>query len=469
MSAPVGVGAAHSSFSRMLRLSARLKTQAQHFTQNAKCGAPTKLILFLFVLLVASEVQAATYPVEHVGTLHVYGKANAPVVIVLVSGAEGWDQHMDQLASQLADKDHLVGGLDLKENLDQDRKRKICPSSDLEKFGKNLQKRVGSKEYRHIILVGYHEGGSYVMMAQAEAPGIFLGAVSIGFCPNLPVRPIESCAGDKLFFTNDPLKMGGPWVVFTNAGETCSDQDRQVFLKRTPDARIVAAQKDWLPQLKHEIDSMPQTSNDMVGGFPVSEYKGSATNPNLLIYYSGDGGWGDMEDEMSVYYQKKGFATVGIDTLRYFWHVHNPTEAGKDLARIINDYTARWKKSGVILIGYSYGADVLPFLVNRLPQEAASKVRGVALIGPSPTIDFDVSPAIETRDPEMPLMPEVKKIQSSQLLCIGANLEKQSLCRRLEQKSSVVGTDIEILRGGHAYGWQYQKISDLILDKFGQH
>ena len=263
--------------------------------------------------------------------------------------------------------------------------------------------------------------------------------------------------------------MGAPWIVFTGAGEKCQSNDRQIFLKRTPDVKIVAAEKDWLPQIKSEIESIPQTSNRLIAGLPLSEYQGAATNPNLLIYYSGDGGWGQMEDEMSVYYQKKGYATVGVDTLRYFWRVHNPSEASKDLARVINDYTTRWKKNNVVLIGYSYGADVLPFLVNRLPQEAASKVRGVALIGPSNTIDFDVSPAIEDRDPEAPLMPEIKKIRSTQLLCIGANLEHQSLCRRLEDKVKVATADVEILRGGHAYGWQYQQISDMIVNKLAAH
>ena len=459
------VGAAHSRFWRMLRLSESPRAKAQHFAKVTKCGAPTMLIL----ILLSCNLHAANYTVENIGTLHLYGKPNASTVIVLVSGMEGWDQNMEQLATKLAEKDRLVGGLDLKENLNEDRKRKVCPSSDLEKFGKQLQKRAGSKDYRHIILVGYHEGGSYVMMAQAEAPGIFVGALSIGFCPNLPVPARTSCNGDKLFLNNDPLKLGAPWVVFTGAGETCKDNDRQIFFKRAPDVRVIAAEKVWLPQLEREIDAMPQASNHLIAGLPLAEYQGAATNPNLLIYFSGDGGWGEMEDEMSVYYQKKGFATVGVDALRYFWRIHSPAEASKDLARVINDYTTRWKKNGVILLGYSYGADVLPFLVNRLPAEAAGKVRGVALIGPSNTIDFDVSPATEDRDPEKPLMPEIKRIRSPQLLCIGANLEKQSLCRRLEEKAMVASADIEILRGGHAYGWQYQKIADLILEKLATH
>jgi type IV secretory pathway VirJ component len=430
-----------------------------------------KRILFtLFLLLFARGLHAATYPAEGIGTIHLYGKPNASSVIVLVSGKAGWTQKMDQLAAHLAEKGQLVGGLDFQEYLNQVKKAKLCPASDLDKFGKQLQKRAGTKEYRHVILVGYREGGSIVMLAQAESPGIFAGAASIGFCPQLPVPAEETCGGDKLYQTNGAWKMGAPWIVFQGVGEPCKDEETRIFLQRVPDARVVRAEADWIPQLENEIAALPQTANRLnIGGLPIVEYTAGVENPTLAIYFSGDGGWGEMEDEMSAYYQKKGVASVGVDSLRYFWHVHDPIDAGKDLGNIIHEYTARWKKSDVILIGYSYGADVLPFLVNRLPQDALNKVRGVALIGPSRTIDFDVSPALEDRPPELPLMPEIKKIHSAQLLCIGGNLENQSLCRRLSEKTIVASADVEILRGGHAFGWQYQKIADLILQKLTRH
>jgi type IV secretory pathway VirJ component len=36
---------------------------------------------------------------------------------------------------------------------------------------------------------------------------------------------------------------------------------------------------------------------------------------------------------------------------------------------VIRQYLAAWNKSRVLLVGYSFGADTLPFIVNRLPAD----------------------------------------------------------------------------------------------------
>ena len=50
---------------------------------------------------------------------------------------------------------------------------------------------------------------------------------------------------------------------------------------------------------------------------------------------------------------------------------------------MIEHYTRTWNKARVLLIGYSQGADVLPFLVNRLPDAAHRRVAATVLIGVS--------------------------------------------------------------------------------------
>ena len=52
-------------------------------------------------------------------------------------------------------------------------------------------------------------------------------------------------------------------------------------------------------------------------------------------------------------------------------------------------YAETWRKDGAVLVGYSMGADVLPFMVNRLPAESRSRVRAIALISPSQEVDFE--------------------------------------------------------------------------------
>ena len=50
---------------------------------------------------------------------------------------------------------------------------------------------------------------------------------------------------------------------------------------------------------------------------------------------------------------------------------------------------SQWSVNRVILVGYSFGADVVPFLVNRLPSGLLPLVRSVALLGLSETAEFE--------------------------------------------------------------------------------
>jgi type IV secretory pathway VirJ component len=58
---------------------------------------------------------------------------------------------------------------------------------------------------------------------------------------------------------------------------------------------------------------------------------------------------------------------VGLDSLRYFWKERTPRAPPGDVDLILRHYLAAWDKQIVVLIGYSQGADILPFVVNRLP------------------------------------------------------------------------------------------------------
>ena len=48
---------------------------------------------------------------------------------------------------------------------------------------------------------------------------------------------------------------------------------------------------------------------------------------------------------------------------------------------MIRYYLSRFGKKNVLLIGYSQGADVLPFAVNRLPDATRARVALTAILG----------------------------------------------------------------------------------------
>ena len=84
-----------------------------------------------------------------------------------------------------------------------------------------------------------------------------------------------------------------------------------------------------------------------------------------------------------------GVAVVGWSSLAYYWTPRSSPAAATDLNRIIEQYTTAWRRPHVLIIGYSFGADVAPFLINRLPASTRGRVAAVTLLGPSGNASFE--------------------------------------------------------------------------------
>ena len=116
-------------------------------------------------------------------------------------------------------------------------------------------------------------------------------------------------------------------------------------------------------------------------GLPIVEVPAQAAGDTLAVLISGDGGWAGIDKAVAAALAEQGIAVVGVDSLRYFWKERTPESTAADIDRILRHYLEAWDKKDVVLIGYSQGADILPFVVNRLPAHTRSRVRLAAMLG----------------------------------------------------------------------------------------
>jgi type IV secretory pathway VirJ component len=158
---------------------------------------------------------------------------------------------------------------------------------------------------------------------------------------------------------------------------------------------------------------------------------------------------------------QRGVPVVGFDSLRYFWSPRTPEGLASDLDRVIRYYAARWKRKEVILIGYSQGADVLPFAFNRLPARTRSSVRLTALLGlgQKASFEFHLSNWIGPSG-DKPIAPEAAKLAAVRTLCIYGQDERDSLCPQLAPGH----VQAVPLAGGHHFGGEYDALAARILD-----
>lgn len=198
-----------------------------------------------------------------------------------------------------------------------------------------------------------------------------------------------------------------------------------------------------------------------VADLPLVELPVATPNDTFAVLYSGDGGWRDLDRDVAAILQRRGLPVVGVDVLRYFWARRTPERAARDLGRIIDAYRHKWGASKVVLIGYSFGADVLPALYNRLPAAERAAVVQVSLLGFAATADFEVTAAgwlQQQRSDALSTLPEVRRIDPRRVQCFYGVDDDEAACPQ-------IGNGAELIRttGGHHFDGDYEALARHIM------
>jgi type IV secretory pathway VirJ component len=186
----------------------------------------------------------------------------------------------------------------------------------------------------------------------------------------------------------------------------------------------------------------------------------------LAVLLSGDGGWAVTDKGLSKALAAHGMPVVGWNSLRYFLHPRNPDGTAKDLERILRHYLPLWHREKVVLLGYSFGADVLPFLVHRLPEDLEARIALVALLGPDAKAGFRFHLAewLGKDSPDtLPVRPELEKLRGLPILCSYGQAETKSLCKELDPGLA----HVHPRPGSHIVGEHYGPIVEQILELTG--
>lgn len=123
---------------------------------------------------------------------------------------------------------------------------------------------------------------------------------------------------------------------------------------------------------------------------PVKQYAAKDIRLPLVVYISGDGGWNNFTSSLETAINKKGYALISLNARSYFWEKKLPTVAARELADYLNRYLAQHSHDQIIFMGYSFGADVLPFILKELPPGLFDKIKGALLLAPSSSTDFEI-------------------------------------------------------------------------------
>lgn len=186
----------------------------------------------------------------------------------------------------------------------------------------------------------------------------------------------------------------------------------------------------------------------------------------LVIIISGAGGWAPLVRTLIEDLAANDLPVVGLNAQRYFWKERTPEEAAADLALILRHYLPAWRRQKAVLIGYSMGAEVLPFLFNRLAPDLQRQVTAVVLIGPGPMASFEFHLlyllGVGYGWGDLPVLPEILKVSGVRVLCLYGREEQHSPCRDQSPDRNYLQT-IE-LPGGHHFDGNYHRLAEVIRE-----
>lgn len=424
------------------------------------CPGRTGLRSVLAVVVLATGCHSGLRPVVRnegrLGAVEIFAPRRPSAGLVfLFSDAGGWTQALDDVARRLAARGAIVVGIDVRtylENLRQSADGCHYVVAELEDLSHRLEREMDFDAYRSPVFAGVGMGATLAYAALAQAPAATIaGAAGVDIAPTLATR-VPLCPGAPA--TADPLggfryatdvPLPAPWHVGAAGGTDTAGALVDLVVAMLAPPAVPGSITAALPDLPLVVLPAPRPG------------------PLAAIIYSGDGGWRDLDKTMGETLAARGVPVVGVDSLRYFWHAKPPERVAADLAALLVACRRAWGDVRFVLVGYSFGAGVLPFAVNRLSAADRAHVVEVALLGLEARAPFEIEVtgwlgrAPSERAPLV--LPEIQRLDPDLLQCFYGEDETESLCR----DPALSRAEIIRTAGGHHFDGDYVGLAERVL------
>jgi len=408
------------------------------------------LVLASCISYAFADVEQEVWKTERFGDLRLYkGEQDTYRVVIFFTGLGDWNAQAEQDVALLADDHTLVIGIPLSQYIKTIQSDESCRylAGELVRLSQSIQNERDVAQPFAAVVAGVAEGAVIAEQAYRQYPKDFAGALlldravldieALKLCPNHAAGAVAVLKQIEINSNN-----GGTPTLLLNSSDSAQEQQRKKhehidnFFPAFEPMRVSALPLIFLPPLHH-------------------------TEQLAVVFLSGDGGWADIDVEISKYLNKNGYAVLGFDALKFYWSKKDTQESVDALNAAIAIAKKEFRVDRVVVMGFSLGADAVPFMVAGLTPEQQQQIASVVLLNPSLEADFEVHIAdwlgVDAGGDNMPLKPAVQKI-TRPILCIISSDQDESVCR-----SSLAGVQTVRLPGDHHYDGAYQKLSNIIL------
>ncbi len=182
----------------------------------------------------------------------------------------------------------------------------------------------------------------------------------------------------------------------------------------------------------------------------------------LLFYISGDGGMNHFSQNLVKSLGAQGYPIITLDAKEYFWKKKTQQQATLDVSNLLAKYSSEWNLRSIVFVGYSFGADVVPFIYNGMNAEVKNKIESIVLLSPSQTTDFEIHLTsmfgLGKSDGES-VVAQINKITNKKVVILYGSEETDFP----KDKLTIKNKEVVVLQGGHHYDGDTVNLAKEIL------
>ena len=457
-----------------------------------------RFLLLVFSLAHGGAFAATDQPSYGLfGQLHIARPAQAGgQAVLLISDRDGWTSRQDRIAAALAAQGAYVIGIDMAwylGKLESIKDHCSYPAGHVEELAHWIERHEYRTDYSSPLLIGDGAGANFAYAIAAQAPsGTFAGLMTVGWDYAWRL-PKAFCSGDAGAMTLPDGKAGFrvasiagmqmPWQPEPWAGRNAVPalldtllQPLEPLIQLLP-LRSAAFEKsppnhesdeEFVAQrylaMQRQAHGNGEKLSDDIADLPLTEVApASSTTDRVVVILTGDGGWAGLDKGVAEALAGDGARVVGFSTLKYFWNKRSVDESTQAVARVLAHYAAKYPQARLGLVGYSFGASLVPVVINRLPPALQTKLDGGVMISPDPDAVFEIKVGDwfggGSHDGTVAVQPE---IQSSRvpIVCIYGKDEDDSFCPAFQARHF---RSIN-LPGGHHYNGDYDTLGRTVIE-----
>ena len=169
---------------------------------------------------------------------------------------------------------------------------------------------------------------------------------------------------------------------------------------------------------------------------PITAVAPGKAGERLVFVITGEGGRTPFEATLANDLAAAGCGVLVLDAKAYLATARTPDEAAREVEATIRRYATEWKRPRLVIVGHSRGADIAPFVANRLATDLRQQLDAVVMLDPGGRATFALSlrdvVSKKPRPTDSPVMPELERLRGTRVICAYSRQEPAAFCPRVD-------------------------------------